>query len=52
MKLIKTLRRDVFDQLPTINKAVALVMVEKGDLRLIDEPEYFKGSRQGDGASR
>lgn len=51
MKLIKTLRRDVFDQLPTINKAVALVMVEKGDLRLIDETEYFKGYRPGDGAS-
>jgi len=51
MKLIKTLRRDVFDQLPTINKAVALLMVEKGDLRLIDEPEYFMQHRRGDGTS-
>jgi len=51
MKPIKTLRRDVFDQLPTINKAVALLMVEKGDLRLIDEPEYFMQHRQRDGTS-
>jgi hypothetical protein len=51
MKPVKTLRRDVFDQLPAINKAVALVMVEMGELRLVDESEYYMRHRQGDGTS-